>query len=65
MATDIRGLPITTIGYEATPVAPAPAGFTIGVKYPLLCIGVDCIPAPPVLYVLLKPAHASQPQSEA
>lgn len=52
---DVRGLPATgafALG-RFIAKATAPAGFTVGQAYWPLALGIDCTPAPPVVYALV------------
>lgn len=52
---DVRGLPVTGAFVLGRFVAKAgaPAGFTIGVAYWPLALGIDCTPTPPIIYALV------------
>lgn len=51
---DIRGLPLATQLVARTPAAAAmPQGFTAGHDYPVVSLGIDCLPAQPVIYALV------------
>jgi hypothetical protein len=52
--SDIRGLPVTDyVSMGRLTLANAQAGLTVGNRYWALAVGVDCQPAPPVVYVLV------------
>jgi hypothetical protein len=55
VAFDIRGLPLIDEALAVRAVDPAlpPAGFVGDRDYRVLSIAVDCLPASPVLYLLL------------
>lgn len=52
---DIRGLQANWyLGRSTvTALAGVPSGFTVGTHYFPLSIGVDCLPVPPVVYLLI------------
>lgn len=52
--SDIRGLPVSDLFAMGRLVLANPQnGLTVGSRYWALAVGVDCQPAPPVVYVLV------------